>query len=262
VGVVGYHYYAGFSGGRKMVVPGVSSYETIQQNHALVLRRTPLQGKNPDAAIGKLDDNPVHEDMIEAVGLAGHERFFSVNLIVDSRQSPARLFCGDIVKAHRQGCDFVDSIYRARLKKRADFAIVSAGGYPADINFVQAHKSIENASYALKDKGLMLVLSECAEGVGSGVFRDWLKYRDIRRIESELRKKFVVSGHTALCAMMKSERFDIHMLSGLNSNFVRSLNITPVSSLRRTLSDLFGRMTAESRVLILTGGSGILPSVF
>ena len=261
VGTIGYHYYAGFSGGRKLILPGVAAYETIQQNHSLVLNKPPARGKNPDARMGKLDGNPVNEDMIEAAELAGRGRIFSVNLILDSGSRPVRIFCGDIIDAHRQGCDFVNRIYRVSLKSKADCVIVSAGGQPVDINFIQAHKAVENASYALKDKGRMLVLAECDEGIGSDILLDWFKHRSIGEMETELRKKFVVSGHTALCSLMKAQRFDIHLYSRLKDSVVKSLRFTPVDDLQRTLDVFFRQMPNDAVVFILAKGGSILPSV-
>ena len=262
IGTIGYHYYAGFSGGRKLILPGVAAYQTIQQNHSLVLNKPPVRGKNPDARMGKLDGNPVSEDMIEAVELAGRGRIFSINLVLDSRSKLVRIFCGDIIDAHRKGCDFVDRIYRVSLKDKADCIIVSAGGQPTDINFIQAHKAVENASYALKDKGQMLVLAECGEGIGSDILPDWFKYRSTGKMETELRKKFVVSGHTALCSLMKAQRFDIHLYSRLKDSVVRGLRFTPVDDLQRTLDVFFRQMPDDAVVFILPKGGSILPSDF
>ena len=261
IGAVGYHYYAGFSGGRKLILPGISAYETIQQNHSLVLNRPPLKGKNPDACLGKIDGNPVNEDMMEAAKLAGRGRIFSVNLVLNSRDNVIGIFCGDIIDAHRKGCDFVDRIYRISLKAKADYIIASAGGYPTDVNFIQAHKTIENASYALKDKGKMLVLAECNEGIGSDIFLDFLQHRTPEKMEAELRKKFMVSGHTALCTLIKAKRFDIYLYSKLKGSLVRSLRFTPVDDLQRTLDVLFGQGPSNAVVFILPKGCGIRPSV-
>ncbi|MEW6027223.1 MAG: nickel-dependent lactate racemase [Planctomycetota bacterium] len=261
VGAIGYHYYAGFSGGRKLILPGISSYETIQQNHSLVLNKPPRKGKNPDACLGKLGGNPVNEDMAEAAELAGRGRIFSVNLALDSRDRVIGIFCGDIVDAHRRGCNFVDRIYRVPLKEKADFVIASSGGWPTDVNFIQAHKAIENASYALKDNGRMLVLAECKEGIGSEIFLDWLKYSSTGRMESELRRKFVVSGHTALCNLIKAKRFDIHFYSELGDSLVRRLRFTPVGDIRKALDILFRQMPDNARVFILPHGGNIRPFI-
>ena len=259
IGTIGYHYYAGFSGGRKLIMPGIASYEAIQHNHSLVLNKPPLQGKNPDARMGKLDGNPVNEDMIEGVELAGRGRIFSVNLVLDSSNKPIRIFCGDIIDAHRKGCDFVGRIYRVFLKDRADKIIVSAGGRPTDINFIQTHKAIENASYALKDKGQMLVLSECKDGIGSDILMNWFKYGSINKMEAELRNKFVVSGHTALCSLMKAQKFDIHFYSRLDNAVVRRLCFTPADKIQSTIDLFFSQMNTGEMVFILPKGGGVMP---
>lgn len=261
IGTVGYHYYAGFSGGRKLILPGISAYQTIQQNHSLVLNKPPLKGKNSDACLGKLDGNPVNEDMIEAARLAGRGRVFSINLAINSRDEIIRMFCGDIIDAHRRGCDFVDRIYQVPLKGKADYIIASAGGYPTDVNFIQTHKAIENAVYALKDRGKMLILAECKEGIGSDIFMGFLQHRTPEKMEAELRKKFVVSGHTALCTLIKANRFDIYLYSGLKDSLVRNLHFTPMDDVQRAMDIFFRQMPDDATVFVLPKGCGVRPVV-
>lgn len=261
IGTIGYHYYAGFSGGRKLILPGIAGCDSIQQNHSLVLNKPPLSGKNPAACLGKLDGNPVNEDMIEAAKLVDVD--FSINLVLNNKGETIKIFCGDIIKAHKKGCEFLDRIYRINIRSKADYVIASCGGYPSDINFIQTHKTMENASYALKEKGKMLILSECAEGIGSDILLKWLNYRSTEDMEKALRKKFVVSGHTALSSLMKAKRFDIYFYSNLKSSIVKKLHLRPVDNLQRTLKQFFSHPLRTdgtgAKVFILPEGSTSVP---
>lgn len=260
IGAIGHHYYAGFSGGRKLILPGIASYDSIQQNHSLVLNKNPMLGKNPDACLGKLYGNPVNEDMIEAAQLAGVD--FSINLILNSKNEIIKILCGDIIKAHKKGCEFFDKLYRINISNKADCVITSAGGYPTDINFIQTHKSIEHASHALKETGRMLVLSECNEGIGSDIFLDWFKYSSTEKMEEALRKQFAVSGHTALCSLLKSEKFNIYLYSKLKTSIVRKLHLNPVNNLQSTINLLFTEMSPHAQIFIIPYGHILVPCCF
>jgi nickel-dependent lactate racemase len=259
VGALAYHYYAGFSGGRKLIIPGIAGFETIQQNHSLVLNKTPLKGKNPNACLGKLDDNPVSEDMIEAARLAKVD--FSIGLALNSKDEVIKLFCGDVVKAHRKGCEFLDKVYRVKVKDKADFIIVSAGGYPSDINYIQTHKTIEYASYGLKENGKMLVLAECSEGIGSDIFLDWLSLPSLDEMENNLRKEFVVYGHTALCSLMKAKRFEIYLYSALLEEVIRKVQFRRVDDLQKTLNQMASELPESAQTFVIPRGNALVPFV-
>jgi lactate racemase len=259
IGSIGYHYFAGFSGGRKLILPGIASYDSIQQNHSLVLNKHPLLGKNPNACAGKLQGNPVNEDMIEASRLAGVD--FSINLIMNSTNEITKIFCGDNIKAHEKACEFFNRFYRTNISNKADCVIISAGGYPTDINFIQTHKAIEHASYALKEKGKMLVLSECSEGIGSNIFLDWFKYSSSEEIEKALRQQFIISGHTALCSFLKAKKFNIYLYSTLKTSIIQKLHLNPVASLNKTINNLFTNISSRHKVFIIPYSHFLLPAI-
>lgn len=259
VGVVQYHYYAGFSGGRKLIVPGIASSDTITQNHSLVLHRPPRQGKNPDACLGKLDGNPVNEDMIESAKMAGVD--LSINLVVNHHEEIIRIFCGDIIKAHRAGCDFLDRSGKVRLRKPVDCVIASAGGHPTDINFIQTHKTLEHSSRALKQNGTMIILSECPEGVGSDVFTEWSKDGNPERMMKRLQTGFAVSGHTALCSLIKAKRFDIYFYSRLKPDIVKMMQFRPVKDIQPLINTVMARLPRGGRVLVLPEGYSLVPYI-
>ena len=131
VGDVGFHYYAGYGGGRKSVLPAVSGEETIKHNHAMLL--------DADSRTGVLEGNPVHEDMTEAARLAKVN--FIVNVVTNSKGETVKAFAGDLEQAFLEAVKTVDQMYRVAVDRRADIVVASPGGYPADMNLYQAYKA-------------------------------------------------------------------------------------------------------------------------
>lgn len=168
VGGVVFHFLAGFGGGRKTVLPGISSRSTIEYNHKMYFKPGPAgSGAVETCANGVFDDrNPVNVDMIEAAKFANIS--FIVNSVVDSNQKIAQCFAGDIIKAHEAACALVKKIDGVKIDKQADLVIASGCGYPKDISFYQGVKPIFNAVGAVKPKeGVLILVSECREGFGN-----------------------------------------------------------------------------------------------
>ncbi len=164
LGDVGFHYYAGYGGGRKSVLPAVSGEETIKQNHAMLL--------HANARTGVLEDNPVHCDMTEAARLAKID--FIVNGVATTKGEIVKAFAGDLEQAFLEAVKLVDEMYRITVDRRADIIVVSAGGHPADMNLYQAYKALDNALDAVKRGGVIILVAECPEGHGNQVFYDWM----------------------------------------------------------------------------------------
>lgn len=256
-GIIRHHYYAGFSGGRKLVLPGIAGYETIQQNHRLVFNFGSIPGKNPKASSGQLQGNPINEDMIEIARMLGVD--FSINLVLNHHREYTKIFCGDIVKAHQAGCKFLDHVCSVKLTQTADCIIASTGGYPLDINFIQTHKTIDHATKALRPDGIMLVLAECSEGIGSDTFLPWFRHSTIAALEKALRKEFVVNGHTALCTLMKAQQFKIYLYSKLSDALIKRIHLNPARNLQKMLPEIFTTLPPKHTVLIIPEGSSLLP---
>jgi nickel-dependent lactate racemase len=197
-GTVVLHYFGGFGGGRKAVVPGVAGVETIAQNHARNL--DPVADRlNPAVRIGVLDGNPVAEDMLEA------SRFCRVtaliNTVLNRQGQIAGLFVGDLEAAHRAACDFAKGLYAAPMDRRADLVIASAGNAK---NFIQSHKALFNAHQAVRPDGRMVFLCPAGEGYGGNKFRDWVSLGSRSAIIRALRERAEINGQTALSTVEKA----------------------------------------------------------
>jgi nickel-dependent lactate racemase len=160
------HEFAGFTGGRKSILPGVSGIDTINVNHG------PKMLDHPRARIGILDGNPIHEDMVEAAKIAGVD--FIVNVVLNSRKKIAKVVAGDLMEAHLEGVKFCERYACTGINQLGDIVIASSG-YPSDINLYQSFKSIVAAENFVKEGGIIILLAECRDGVGSSLFYEWLK---------------------------------------------------------------------------------------
>jgi nickel-dependent lactate racemase len=158
------HLMAGFSGGRKLVAPGLAGEETIKALHS------PRFLENPRCAEGSITDNPLHMELLEIARRAGHD--FLVNVSLDESHAVTGIFAGDPLAAHADGVEKVRSSVRARLDEPADIVITSAAGYPLDLTFYQAVKGMTAALPAVRKHGVLIIAAECAEGLGSREFTE------------------------------------------------------------------------------------------
>ena len=156
LGNIEYHYFAGYSGGAKAIMPGVATRRAIQANHSAMTE--------PGARAGRLAGNPVREDLEEAAAMVGVD--FLVNVVLDPQKRILRAFAGDVTAAHRAGCAYLDSLYQQRIPGRADIVIVSQGGAPKDLNLYQTQKALDNARHAVKDGGVIILIGSAGRGWG------------------------------------------------------------------------------------------------
>jgi nickel-dependent lactate racemase len=231
-GALGFHYFAGFSGGRKGLMPGVSSFDACVNNHLLVLK--PQGGKNHNAATGKLDGNPVHDDMMEAC--QGLPPIFLFNTIISHDKKIIKAVSGDLSLAFKKGCKMFMKDFSVPVKEKADLVIASCGGFPKDINFIQAHKSLDYAMNALREGGVMILLAECPEGYGHPTFHRWFKYQDLSEFEEQLKVYYEINGQTAYSTLIKAKKAKIILISELPPDEIRQMSMIPAENIEDALS--------------------------
>ncbi|MFA6242359.1 MAG: nickel-dependent lactate racemase [Candidatus Hydrogenedentales bacterium] len=196
-GAVAMHYFGGFGGGRKSIVPGISSARTIAHNHAMNLHAYEDR-LNPAVRIAALDGNPVAEDMLEGARLAGVDCI--INTVLNREGQIARVFAGELDAAHRAAAEFARSLYSVPIRKRAHLVIASAGDAK---NFIQCHKSLYNAYQAMEPGGRIVLLAHCHEGLGSERYASWLRLGSAKAVIQELRRASEIYGQTALSTLEK-----------------------------------------------------------
>jgi len=252
-GDVCFHYYAGYGGGRKSVLPGVAGEETIRANHAMLL--------HPNAKTGVLDGNPVHEDMVEAARMAKVD--FILNVVVNTKGEVVRAFAGDLEKAFYEGVKLVDEMYRLLVDRRADIVVVSPGGYPADMNLYQAYKGVDSALEVVKRGGVIVLVAECSEGYGNQVFYDWMvKFKDLKAVEREIKRNFVLGGHKAYYLMKALQKAQIILVSAMPDYYAMNVfRLKTARTVNEALSQAFKIAGGNAKVWAMPFGNYTLPEV-
>lgn len=251
-GGITFHYFAGFTGGRKSICPGLASTNTIRATHMLALDFE-TGGRRTGVGTGILDGNLVHQECEDVAAFV--EPAFGINTIVNDKSEVLQIFCGDWRVAHRMACDSYLETHSLEISEKRDVVIASCGGSPFDINLIQAHKALEMASYACSDGGHIILVAECREGLGRNDFLKWFNLGDSRSLEQHLRESYEVNGQTAWSLLTKSERFQVSLVSSLDGEAVRRMNMLPASSLDEAIS----RAPQKSMGYILTQGASCLP---
>lgn len=252
VGNVEYHYFAGYSGGMKAIMPGVSSRAAIQANHKNMI--------HSGAFAGNLKDNPVRDDIEETADFISVD--FILNVALDDHKRIAFAAAGHPVEAHRKACAFLDKIYKKKVKKAADIVIVSTGGYPKDINLYQAQKSIDNVKHIVRKGGIMIVAASCREGYGSDVFGKWINtYSTPRERIEEIQKHFELGGHKSAALAMVQENCDIYLVTDMEDKLVKKANMVPFHNLQQAVDAALTRMGEKAAVYVVPVGGSTLPVV-
>lgn len=251
-GAVGFHYFAGFTGGRKSVCPGLASTPTIEATHMLALDFA-NGGRRAGVAAGQLEGNPVHEECERVTDLIAPS--FLINTIVDERGRARRVFAGNWRAAHRRACEEYARCHSQRIEQKRPVVVVSCGGSPYDINLIQAHKALDMAAQACLPGGLIVLLAECADGLGRADFLKWFECADSRALEQRLRKTYEVNGQTAWALLTKTEQFRVRIISQLPDADVQQMRMIPARSLKEALAEVPPAISGY----LMPRGAAVLP---
>ena len=252
LGNIELHYFAGYTGGAKAVVPGVCAATTIHHNHSMMVL--------PEATSGRAEGNPLREDIEEGGWLISVD--FILNVVLDRRFRIVEAVAGDPYLAHRQGCQHVDALYKVPIPAQGEIVLVSAGGYPKDINLYQAHKALEHAVHAVKEGGVIILLAQCAEGWGHDVFAEWLLGGDPSDgLIERIRERFVLGGHKAAAIARIRKRAAIYIVSSLPPEACREAGFQPFATADEALAAAFARSEAGAPVIVIPHGNATLPLV-
>ncbi|HWS87282.1 MAG TPA: nickel-dependent lactate racemase [Pyrinomonadaceae bacterium] len=253
-GAVGFHYFAGFTGGRKSVCPGLASRRAIEATHLQALDFE-QGGRRAGVGTGRLDGNAVHEECERIAAEAAPS--FLINTVTDARGQVVRAYAGDWRAAHRLACaEYADS-HTVEIKEKLQVVVASAGGAPFDLNLIQAHKALETASYACEEGGHIVLVAECPDGLGRADFLKWFDAPDSRALEARLREAYEVNGQTAWSLLTKAERFRVQLVSSLPEEDVKRMRMTPA----RTLEEALARVGEDAPGYVLPRGAAYMPVV-
>jgi lactate racemase len=248
------HYFAGYSGGAKAILPGCASRAAVNANHAMMVR--------PRARAGQLEGNPVRADLEEGSAMAGVD--FILNVVVDGQHRIVSAVAGDVIAAHRAGCQMVAERGIVPIDRKAGIVLVSAGGSPKDVNMYQAQKALDNAAYAVQDGGVIVLVAECPEGLGNRTFESWMTGSSPDEILERIQQEFVLGGHKAAAVAAVLKRAAVYLVSALPDELVRRCGMVPFSGeagVRAALDAALGSVGPGASVLVLPQGGSVLPLV-
>ena len=252
-GNIEYPDFAGFTGGAKALLPGVCGPQTLNANHAMLIES--------GAVAGRIQGNPVREDIEEAEALLG--RSFLYNVVLDGERRIVEAVAGDVTLAHRQACQKVDEMYRVPLSQPADIVLASAGGWPKDVNLYQANKTLQNAAHAVRDGGIVILLAECREGVGNARLGEWLTCSaSPEELFARIRQQFVLGAHVAVMMQKALRRgVRIFLVSALDPAWVRQARLEPYPTAQDALDAARQALGPDRSLVVMPHGGSTLPVV-
>jgi lactate racemase len=246
------HYFAGYTGGRKSILPGVCAYSTIEQNHKLAMR--------PEARLLALEGNPVHEDMMDCARQLSDKKIFGVQVVLDRHQKVYKVVAGDIHVSFKMAVEHANKVFVVPIKRKARI-VVSVVAYPMDVDLYQSQKAIENAKGALDEGGTLIFVSKCRQGIGDKRFYDVLssskkKEEILRSIEIEYR----LGDHKAAKILDVAKRSKICGVTSLDPESLQKIDISSFETAQAALDDALAR-DPEASVIVIYEGSVVVPKV-
>lgn len=252
LGNVEFHYFAGFSGGAKAIIPGVASAKTIRQNHSHMIE--------DGAVTANIKNNPVRLDIEEGVKFIGID--FILNVIVDENHKIVAAASGDWIQAHRFLSRRLEETGAIYIDKKVDIAVVSAGGFPKDINLYQAQKAIDNCAGILKKDGIMILLAECPEGYGSETFRQWITSgKKPEELIQDIKNKFVLGGHKAAAIAKVAMKSRIFLVTSEKLANEKLTGIEIFTGADKAISKAFEMKGEKAEYAVFPLGASTLPRV-
>ena len=248
IGSVEPHYFAGFTGGRKFLLPALAGLESIRMNHSLAL--------DPRSRILSLDGNPVHEDFMEALGIFGrNEDIFSIQLVLDSEQRVSFASSGHIVQSFMECVERAKDIYVAPVETKADI-VISVAKAPLDLDLYQSQKAMDNVKLALKDGGVLILVSRCRDGIGDRGFYDILASSKDAATKGEA---CGFGSHKAAKMAEILGSASVFAVTDLPSDVLKAISITPYSNIQNAMADALRLKGNASKILIVRDGGVTVP---
>ena len=252
-GSVVHHYFSGYGGGRKAILPGCAAMETIRMNHSHML--------DVNARLGVTEGNPCYEDQMEGVALFAKNRsLFLINTVLNSDHETVKIFAGHYREAHLAACRFVDDVYGVKLEEPADLVIASCGGYPKDINVYQMQKTMDNAVCAVREGGVVILLAECSEGSGSKKLEEtFRRLKTPEAIRKELEEDFQIGANKAYAITRPLSRADFILVTNLNKELARTMHFTAVDTVEEAIALAKTKLGDHPKTVLMPEGSVTVP---
>lgn len=248
------HFFAGFSGGRKSILPGLCSDKTVKENHS-------FRAINHHAVLsGHMAGNPIHEDMVYAARKVNVA--FTFNVALDGKKQIIAAFAGDLVESHEKGCDFILGLSKVK-GGLADIVITSNGGYPLDQNLYQMAKSAATGEACTEPGGVIILCGSCVDGIGGQHFEESMLAGTPEEIESilssvEPRETVLETWNTQIFIRALKHRRIILVTDHLDPDLVRRMNLLPATNVDEALELAYKIKGREASVLVIPDGVSTL----
>ena len=250
LGVVIPHYFAGYSGGRKSILPGLAGKDTVEKNHG---RMVELMDNLPS-----IDLNPVSLEMIEAARQVGVK--FILNVVVNDRQEVVTVVAGDVEKAWRAAVDVSSSMYEVPFDRQVDICVTCASGHPRDINAYQAQKALDHADRITRPGGTIILAAECPTGYGEKVFQEWMgRQWPPAKVMEELKKNFVMGGHKAYGFAKVAAEKECWLISAMSMEDSKLLYAQKAGTVQEAINAAAARHGRNATWAYMPQGSVSLP---
>lgn len=250
LGVVMPHYFAGYSGGRKSILPGLAGKETVEKNHA---RMVEIMDDLPP-----IDENPISREMIEAARQVGVD--FILNVVVNDRQEVVSVHAGDMEQAWRAAVDVSASLFEVPFTRQADVCVTCASGYPRDINAYQAQKALDHADRITRKGGTIILAAECPTGYGERVFEEWMNRGwTPGKIMEEVKRFFVMGGHKAYGFAKVAQNKEYWLISSMNEKDTASLFAKKAATVQEAVDEAAKKHGPGASWVYMPQGSVALP---
>ncbi len=259
-GAIVFHLLVGWGGGKKSILPGISSYESIMKNHAMSLSPKVGEGSNPNVRSGNIKNNPIHHDMLEAASFV--RPTFMFNVIMNSEGKIGHAVAGNYIKAHEAGCEIVDNKDGIKIGEKADMVIASAGGYPKDINLYQTTKTLINAKEAVKEGGTIIILSQCSEGFGNKPIEDMVRnYTTVLEREKSIREDYSIARYIGYYLSEVADNYDFILVSEMNQELVENAKVKVVRTIDEALDMTYKQKGKDLKTYLMPQGANTLPKL-
>ena len=253
IGSVEPHYFAGYTGGRKAFLPGTASYESITQNHKLAL--------SSDAQALRLEGNPVHEDMIDAMKVLAHIDVFSIQTVLDSEHGVYYASAGDLNDSFYDCVKKADEVFCVNIPRKADI-VISVAPYPMDVDLYQAQKALDNGKLALARDGILIMVAKCRTGIGPKPFFNLMASAPTpQEVLEKISNEFHLGYHKAAKMAEISLWAQTWAVSELSDDEMRAVHLKPYHDLQKALDDALAQKGADAGIIILPFGSMTVPKV-
>lgn len=221
------HYFAGYTGGRKSLLPGVASFRTIEANHRLAM--------NEEAKSLVLNGNPVHEDMMDALEVIGNKNIFSIQMVLDRHQNIYKVISGTLNPAFNEAVKWANDVFLVPIPEKADL-VISVAMYPMDVDLYQSQKAIDNGKWGLKRGGKILLVSKCREGIGPSMFLKQLSIsKDPNKTIKNLKNGYRLGYHKAIKVAEIETWASIWAVTDIDPGIMHNINITPFATVAKAV---------------------------